>query len=427
MKRTVAVVGAILVIALLLLPTGSAMQEKIKPSDALKKVQELLNAKRATMEIKTYEKMVEVRTGIALELMPQVQTEGLEPAEKLAWADYLGLAGKPEEALALYRALKDGADASAREAHKNYLNGLTEKLDVNLATAETELAAYRSRYKPDPADSFGLYSQVVAIGRHYMEKGENEKAIATYEAEIAWLTLDAPYFSFSLVGGPKDAWMALGRKQEAVARIDAMVAKMQAIVDEREKNIPTEAEAKTAWERQTGSWKGQISGMEANKTQMLLQDAPAPGFNFSHFFNTEPFNFKEKTAGKVVLIDFWATWCGPCIATFPHMREFYAEYAPKGVVVIGVTGFQGNMSNHGKDRVQNLSEEQELALMPEFIKHQNVTWPLALSDRNCYDPAYGIRGVPTAVIIDKKGNVRMFTHPYYQDKLRAMVDKLLAE
>jgi hypothetical protein len=85
------------------------------------------------------------------------------------------------------------------------------------------------------------------------------------------------------------------------------------------------------------------------------------------------------------------------------------------------------MANHGADRVTGISKEEEVELMKQFIKHQNVTWPVVFSDRNCYDPDYGVMGVPTAVIIDKKGNIRMFTHPYYQEKNRAMIDKLLAE
>jgi len=127
------------------------------------------------------------------------------------------------------------------------------------------------------------------------------------------------------------------------------------------------------------------------------------------------------------MIDFWATWCGPCIGTFPELREIHAEYKDKGLYVLGVTGFQGSMSNHGKDRVTELSEEEELALMPEFIKHQNVTWPLAFSDRNCYDIEYGITGIPTSVIIDKQGIVRLFTHPANKDKIISLIEELLVK
>jgi len=166
--------------------------------------------------------------------------------------------------------------------------------------------------------------------------------------------------------------------------------------------------------------------MQSGLARIKITNAEAPDFTFTHFFNTDPVDLKG-LRGQVVMIDFWATWCGPCIGTFPELREIHAEYKDKGLYVLGVTGFQGSMSNHGKDRVTELSEEEELALMPEFIKHQNVTWPLAFSDRNCYDIEYGITGIPTSVIIDKQGIVRLFTHPANKDKIISLIEELLVK
>ena len=83
------------------------------------------------------------------------------------------------------------------------------------------------------------------------------------------------------------------------------------------------------------------------------------------------------------------------------MREFYAEFKDKGVQVIGVTGFQGRISYHGAKKKSNISRRKELRLMKKFIRHQEVTWPIAFSDRNCYDPEYGIDAIPRIIVIDK--------------------------
>ena len=65
--------------------------------------------------------------------------------------------------------------------------------------------------------------------------------------------------------------------------------------------------------------------------------------------------------------------------------------------------------------------------MPEFFQHQEVTWPIAFSDRNCFDPEYGITGIPTSVIIDKNGIARLFTHPANKDEIIALIEELLIE
>ena len=65
--------------------------------------------------------------------------------------------------------------------------------------------------------------------------------------------------------------------------------------------------------------------------------------------------------------------------------------------------------------------------MRKFIKFQNVTWPIAFSDRNCYDPEYGIDVIPRVIVIDKKGILRLMTHSARKEEIIAKVEELLAE
>ena len=155
-------------------------------------------------------------------------------------------------------------------------------------------------------------------------------------------------------------------------------------------------------------------------------DNPAPAMEFTHFYNIEPFKWAD-TKGKVVVLDFFTNWCVPCVASFPEMREMQAKYADKGMLMLGVTSFQKSMMHHGEKPVRGLSVEEEAELMHKFIKHQNVTWPVVFGPDVLRDGAYKINGVPTIVVIDRKGNVKKFTHPSDKKALIALIEKLLAE
>lgn len=405
--------------------------DKVMPSVAAKEInaqlQALIKAKKITSNDEYFPKQKE----LTLTYLAKIKTSGLPAKEEMAYATLLEQVGRDKEATAIYQKLANGDGDQARLASKSLLN--SEMKVFNEADAKKDpvrfeklLRDYRSRFTPLPEDLPGLYMYVNALANHYTGEGEYEAAIRVIDEELAYLNYDTPYFSYMLMGKYKP-YEELGRKEEIEAKLTAGIKKFEEIVAQREAKRPEGEPKNGAYDRTTGGYKGIVKNLKASRTKMNLINSPAPGFNLTHFFNTEKFDFAERIKGKVVFLDFFANWCGPCIGTFPEMRQFYADYTPKGVVVIGITGFQGSMSNHGADRVANLSKEEEVELMKVFIKHQNVTWPVVFSDRNCYDPAYGVMGVPTAVIIDKKGRIRMFTHPYYQEKNRAMIDKLLAE
>lgn len=168
---------------------------------------------------------------------------------------------------------------------------------------------------------------------------------------------------------------------------------------------------------------------QAKATQATLVGSPAPEL---HFKWTSAGDFKTLSAlkGKVVVLDFWATWCGPCVATFPQIRELVAHYKNSDVAIVGVTSIQGQIMGL-QPAVINVKGDpaKEMALMRDYIKAKDMTWTVAFSEEEVFNPDYGITGIPHMAIIDPTGKVRHTgLHPGmpHEEKLR-MIDALLKE
>ncbi|MCC5829333.1 MAG: TlpA family protein disulfide reductase [Phycisphaeraceae bacterium] len=164
-----------------------------------------------------------------------------------------------------------------------------------------------------------------------------------------------------------------------------------------------------------------------------LIDHPAPEMNFLWYFDPQNeearFTSLKDLRGKVVVLDFWATWCGPCIASFPNVRELRQYYEGFDVVVLGVTSIQGRHIGMRQRVNTQGNPEQEMELMKSFIEERQMTWPVAFSEQNVFNPDYGITGIPSVAIIDPAGKVRHIgLHPGrpLTEKVR-LINPLLSE
>jgi thiol-disulfide isomerase/thioredoxin len=145
---------------------------------------------------------------------------------------------------------------------------------------------------------------------------------------------------------------------------------------------------------------------EARAQHALFEGKPMPSLNLTGWANGEikPADMK----GKVVVVDFYATWCGPCMAAIPHNNEMLAKYKEKGLLIVGVC-----TSNRGQEK------------MPQTVAERGIQYPTARDPQLRSQAAYAVHFYPTYAIIDRKGMVRIVglkTH-----HVEEVVQKLLNE
>lgn len=112
----------------------------------------------------------------------------------------------------------------------------------------------------------------------------------------------------------------------------------------------------------------------------------------------------EKLTGKVVIIDFWATWCKPCRIIMPVLSEAYNKYRDRDLVVIGFTKLYGSYTDEQGSRGE-VGKKEEIALIKEFVKRNKLSYPTAISNEGIEFEKYKISAIPTMVFIDKEGNI----------------------
>jgi len=167
-----------------------------------------------------------------------------------------------------------------------------------------------------------------------------------------------------------------------------------------------------------------LNGVEA-RGQFIGHPAPELHFEWS---SREGWQTLSQLRGKVVVLDFWATWCAPCTKSFPEVAALTARYRDFPVVIIGVTSVQGTMVNMRAGTINCKGDPaKEHRLMTDYIAERGITWPIVFSREPVMNPDYGINGVPTMAIIAPDGTVRHCVPGLTPAKAEALIDAVLTE
>jgi thiol-disulfide isomerase/thioredoxin len=135
---------------------------------------------------------------------------------------------------------------------------------------------------------------------------------------------------------------------------------------------------------------------------------PAPQFKLASMAGKQV--SLDQYKGQVVMINFWASWCGPCRQEMPILEKLHGKYKPMGFSMIGV------------------NVEPDSSLATNWLKSTPVTFPILFDTKSEVSKLYAVAGMPSTVIIDRKGNLRWLHRGYkpgdeneYLDQIRALV------
>jgi thiol-disulfide isomerase/thioredoxin len=161
----------------------------------------------------------------------------------------------------------------------------------------------------------------------------------------------------------------------------------------------------------SAAWAGDFSfafeGDEAKRAPLsaLQGSANPPALQLEEWTHTEPLTL-DALKGKIVVLDFWATWCGPCIASIPHTNELAKKYAGD-VVFLGVCHQRGGEK------------------MAETVKEKGIEYPVALDPNNATIKAYAVNSYPDYYILDRNG--KLVVADCANDKVEEVIQILLKQ
>ncbi len=155
---------------------------------------------------------------------------------------------------------------------------------------------------------------------------------------------------------------------------------------------------------------------EEKTTQPSGDKAPtSPGGKPAPSFTLQDLNGKTVSLsdfkGKVVVLDFWATWCPPCVKEIPHFIALYEQYKDQGFAMVGIS-----------------VDSEGISVVKSFARKYQVNYPILMTDGQVDKVYGGIPSIPTTFVIDSAGNIRQ-KYVGYRDKavFEADIKKLLAE
>lgn len=278
----------------------------------------------------------------------------------------------------------DLAESTAKTIIDNAKKGMDEPIAKKPKTVTQK--SWEENKKSTYGSALLIYADVLAA------KGKKEEALKTYEEGVSLAPLEEPnpdqtekYAKLLMAVNQNDK--AYKITEEAISKnqssdgIKELYKKLYAIKNGNETGLEPQLEKLTA--------AGKKYTIDEIKKKML--DKPAPKFILTDLDGKKV--SLDDFKGKTVILDFWATWCGPCISSFPGMQKAVTKFEKdKNVKFLFINAWQSE-----DDKKQNAQD---------FITKNKYTFHVLLDEQDKVITSYKVSGIPTKFILDKKGKIR---------------------